>query len=73
MKGWSREKTDQGSPSSEESKDVKSDKEGVFSRPSSDKINGEWHRNDSKKKSSDREVFDSFFLTDHPWDDWEDY
>ena len=73
MKGWKKQINENGQPSSEKGADVKSEDEHVFVSVSNEKTQND----DSifqvrEKKKSDREIFDSFFLSDHQWDDSED-
>ncbi|HEU17825.1 MAG TPA: hypothetical protein ENO00_00365 [Deltaproteobacteria bacterium] len=73
MKGWKKHINENGQPSSENGADVKSENDHVVVSVSNEKM----QNNDSlfqvrKKKKSDREIFDSFFLSDHQWDDSED-
>jgi hypothetical protein len=73
MKGWKRKNNEQDLPSSKDEADVKSeDREFVSFAPSQNKKNKNSLFQVKKKKMSDREIFDSFFLSDDLWEESDD-
>lgn len=73
MKGWKKKNNEQDSPSSNDEADVKSE-DGKFVSFASgqNKTNKNSLFQVKKTEMSDREIFDSFFLSDDLWEESDD-
>ena len=72
MKGWKKHSAENEHPSTADEVDVEADKDVIISASNGKKKNKDPLFHEKKKVMTDREIFDSFFLSDQPWQELND-